>query len=114
MGTRERRWTRCGRLKAGTGEAILHSRREDDLHHEEVAIIMFKGIEKCLMEWKPVNSRIIQIRLKGRQTNLSIAQCYAPTNDSDAMDKEGFYQQLQATLERIHRRDGRPECQCRL
>ena len=79
--------------------------REDDLHHEGVVIIMKKGMEKYLMEWKPVNSRIIQARLKGRQTNLSIIQCYAPTNDSNDRDKEAFYEQLQATLENVHRRD---------
>ena len=66
---------------------------------------MKKGMEKYLMEWKPVNSRIIQARFKGRQTNLSIIQCYAPTNDSNDRDKEAFYEQLQATLENVHCRD---------
>ena len=62
-------------------------------------------MEKYLMEWKPVNSRIIQARLKGRQTNLSIIQCYAPTNDSNDRDKEVFYKQLQATFQNVHCRD---------
>ena len=66
---------------------------------------MKKGMEKYLMEWKPANSRIIQARLKGRQTNLSIIQCYAPTNDSNDRDKEAFYEQLQATFENVHCRD---------
>lgn len=56
------------------------------------------------MEWKSVNSKILA-RLKGGQTNLSIIQCYAPTNDSNDRDKEAFYEQLQATLENVHRRD---------
>ena len=38
-------------------------------------------------------------------TNLSFIQCYAPFNDSDDMDKEVFYEQLQETLESTHRRD---------
>ena len=92
-------------MKTTTGETVLYSGREDDLHHEGVAIIMKKGMEKYLMEWKPVNSRIIQARLKGRQTNLSIIQCYAPTNDSNDRDKEAFYEQLQATFENVHGRD---------
>ena len=81
LGVSESKWTKSGRMKTTTGETVLYSGREDDLHHEGVAIIMKKGMEKYLMEWKPVNSRIIQARLKGRQTNLSIIQCYAPTND---------------------------------
>ena len=88
LGISESRWTKSGRMKTSTGETILYSEREDNLHQEGVAIIMKKGMEKCLMQWKPVNSRIILARLKGRQTILSIIQCYAPTNDSDDMDKE--------------------------
>ena len=86
LGVSESRWTKSGRMKTTTGETVLYSGREDDLHHEGVALIMKKGMEKYLMEWKPVNSRIIQARLKGRQTNLSIIQCYAPTNDSTDRD----------------------------
>ena len=105
LGISESRWTRSGRMKTGTGETILYSGREDDLNHEGVVIILKKGMEKYLVEWKPVNSRIILARLKGRQTNVSIIQCYAPTNDSDNMDKEDFYEQLQATFEGTHCRD---------
>ena len=105
LGVSESRLTKSGRMKTTTGETVLYSGREDDLHHEGVAIIMKKGMEKYLMEWKPVNSRIIQARLKGRQTNLSIIQCYAPTNDSNNRDKEAFYEQLQATFENVHCRD---------
>ena len=39
------------------------------------------------------------------QTNLSITQCYAPTNDRNDRDKEAFYDQLQPTLENAHCRD---------
>ena len=66
LGVSESRWTKSGGMKTTTGETVLYSGREDDLHHERVVIIMKKGIEKCPMEWKPVNSRIIQARLKGR------------------------------------------------
>ena len=121
LGVSESRRTKSERMKTTTGETVLYSGREDDLHHEGVAIIMKKGMEKYLMEWKPVNSKITQARLKGRlvetskqqdyssmikrQTNLSIIQCYAPTNDSNDRDKEAFYEQLQATFENVYCRD---------
>lgn len=40
-----------------TGDTVLYSTIGDNQHHEGVAIILGKGIEKCLMEWKPVNTR---------------------------------------------------------
>ena len=109
FGISEGRWTRSGRMKTGTIETILYSGREG------VAIILKKGMENYLMEWKPVNSRIILARLKGRQINVSIIQCYPPANVSYNMKKEAN-EQLQATFEGPQCKDmlladGRPECQ---
>ncbi|XP_068708165.1 uncharacterized protein [Montipora foliosa] len=100
-GISESRRKRSGRMKTTTGDTVLYSGREDYLHYEGVATIMRKGMEKYLMEWKTVNSSIIQARLKGRPTKLSNIQCYAPTNDSNDRDKED--EQFQSTL--VYRRE---------
>ena len=85
-GISESRWTGSGRHKINTGETVLYSGREDDQHHEGEAIILKKGLEKCLMEWKPIDSRLLKVRLKGRHINTTIIQCYAPTNDCEEDD----------------------------
>ena len=56
-------------------------------------------MEKFLMEWKPINSRLMKIRMKGKHINITIIQCYAPTNNSEKESKDAFYDQLQAKLE---------------
>lgn len=52
-------------MKTTTGEKVFFSGVENDSYHEGVAVIVEKGMENHLMEWKPVNSRIIRAQLKG-------------------------------------------------
>ena len=33
-------------------------------------------MEKCLMEWKPINSRLMKISMKGKRINITMIQCY--------------------------------------
>ena len=49
LGISGSRWTRSGKMRTDTGETILYSGRKDDLHHEGVATILKKGMEKYLM-----------------------------------------------------------------
>lgn len=90
LGVSESRWTGSGRNTTSTGETVLYSGRDDQHHREGVAIIMKKGVENTMMEWEPVNSRLMKIRLRGKQINTTIIQCYAPTNDSDENLKDEF------------------------
>lgn len=71
LGISEARWTDSGSIKTNTGETVLYSGRDDNQHHEGVAIILQAGIEKSLIEWKPVNNRIVKARFKGQHNNLS-------------------------------------------
>ena len=42
-----------------TGESIIFSGREDNIHRHGVAIMMTKKAEQALLEWKPISDRII-------------------------------------------------------
>ena len=105
LGISESRWTDSGEIKAASGETLLYLGRRDGQHREGVAVLLKKGFEQCLLQWKPVNSRLMSVRLKGRHTNLSIIQCYAPTNDSSDEDKDAFYGQLENCILEAPRHD---------
>jgi hypothetical protein len=45
LGLSESRWTGSGKIRTTTGETVLYSGRDEDLHHEGVAIILKKGVE---------------------------------------------------------------------
>ena len=54
-----------GQYQAGvepirTGETVLCSGRDNNKHREGVAVIPRKGMGKCLIEWKPINSRLMK------------------------------------------------------
>ena len=67
--------------------------------------MMSKEASKALMEWKPVNERIITARFFSKYIKTSVIQVYAPTEDAEEEDKEDFYEQLQATFNQLPKHD---------
>lgn len=86
-------------------KTVLYSGRDYYLHHEGVAIILRKGVGRCLMKWKPISNRMVSAKLKGKHINITLIQCYAPKDDSSDEDKYKSYSQLQAESEKTSWRD---------
>ena len=61
---------------------MLYSRR-DHQQHKGAAIIFKKDLEECLLEWKPIKSRLIKVRFKGRHiTQVSSSVTHQQTTVS--------------------------------
>lgn len=105
LGVSECRWTGFGTVRTREGETILYSGRDDDKHHAGVALILRKGVEKALIEWKPISERLMRARFRGKHGKLTILQCYAPTNDAEEEVKEQFYSELLRETESIPTHD---------
>ena len=61
--------------------------------------------KKSLIEWGPINERLITARFNGRYAKTSIIVCYASTNDAEEEQKDTFYQQLQKAIDKIPTHD---------
>ncbi|XP_020621740.1 craniofacial development protein 2-like [Orbicella faveolata] len=105
LGISECRWAGFGSQRTQGGETILFSGRNDNLHRQGVALILKRSVEKSLLEWKPINGRLIRARFFGKQVKMTVIQCYAPANDADPEQKDIFYETLQAEVENTPSQD---------
>ncbi|XP_056017322.1 craniofacial development protein 2-like [Ostrea edulis] len=101
----ELKWTGCGSVTTTTGETILYSGRKDNKHQQGVAIIMNREASQALIEWSPVDERLIVARFHSKYAKMTLIQCYAPTNDAEDDSKTTFYEKLQSTVSKTPRHD---------
>ena len=100
MGISESRWCGSGKFILSTGETIVYSGRDDEVHQHGEAIMLDKDAAKALINWAPIDERIIRARFHSRYVKLTLIHVYAPTNDTDEEVKDHFYEKLQATVEK--------------
>ena len=62
----EARWTDSGRRILASGHTIFYSGRTDSLHRGGVAVIVTRKVEQTLLEWKPVNDRLMKVRFNSK------------------------------------------------
>ncbi|XP_071122604.1 craniofacial development protein 2-like [Mytilus edulis] len=75
------------------------SYKNDNQHTEGVAIIMDKECTKSLIEWEPINKRLIRARFNSSYAKTTIIQCYSPTNDA------AYYEALHAKISKTPQHD---------
>ncbi|XP_060069052.1 craniofacial development protein 2-like [Ylistrum balloti] len=102
MGISETHWTGRGKIKIAERETIIYPGRDDNIHREGVAILLSKKASSALIDWTPVNERIIIARFFSKHIKLTVVHIYAPTEDQV---KYELYARLQEVLERRNRHD---------
>ncbi|KAL8622673.1 hypothetical protein ACOMHN_009307 [Nucella lapillus] len=106
LGLCETRWNGTGQTRLTSGDTIIYSGQEEGQPHTHgVALLMTPEATRALLSWEPVSPRLLTARYNSKGRKVTIIQCYAPTNVANADDKEEFYDQLQATIDRAPKRD---------
>ena len=106
LGLCETRWNGSGRTRLANGDTIIYSGQEQGQPHMYgVALLLTPEAAQALLSWEPISARILTARFQSKGRNVTIIQCYAPTNAADMEDKEEFYEQIQALMDKTKRRD---------
>ncbi len=87
----ECRWTGSRRQLTSDGSVILSSGHKDT-HKYGVAIVLSRETASTLMEWEPINERLLRARFNSKYCKLTILQRCAPTNYME--EKDDWYDQL--------------------
>ena len=104
LGLSEVRWKGSGEKVLSNGDIILFSGKlgANDRHESGVGIMLSRRTRNSLLSFKPISDRIITARFKvSENKNLTVVQCYAPTEVTPEPMKDEFYSQLDKTLEMI-------------
>lgn len=104
LGLCEARWKNTGELQTDDGHTFYYSGDKERCVHG-VAFLVNKEYKNFVIGCQPVSSRIMKIRIRATPLNLTIIQVYAPTTDYDDDQIEEFYQQLQQTIDKVHKKD---------
>ncbi|VDL81441.1 unnamed protein product [Schistocephalus solidus] len=81
---------------------LYHGVPRDSSGRHGVAIVLSEQANRAR---KPVNDRMVNSRLKGHFTNISVVSVYAPTSATEQRDNKTFYLHLQELVERLTWRD---------
>jgi len=107
LGLSEIKWNGFGEITTQEGNVLIYSGQKDEnrTRRAGVGILMTNRAKKGLMDWKPISERIITARFKTKVRNITIVQCYAPTEEASEEEKEAYYDQLEMITQNIKKQD---------
>ena len=89
-----------------SGNTIIYSGHEEGHPHVHgVALLLTPEAVQALLSWEPISPRLLTARFNSKGRKVNIIQCHTPTNAAETEGKEAFFEQLQAVMDKLPRRD---------
>ena len=99
----EIRWKDAGELKKKHYSLYYSGSKKEG--HRGTGFWVEKNTRESVMGFEPINDRLCLMKLKGRFQNITILNTYAPTEESEQHEKDGFYDKLERILQKISKHD---------
>ena len=78
---------------------------EESHRRNGVAIMVHKRIRNAVLRCNLKNDRMISVLFQGKPFNITVIQVYAPTSNTEEVEVERFYEDLQDLLELTPKKD---------
>ena len=101
--TSETRWQGQGHFNSGDYRVVMSGPSEG--RRNGVAMVCDKRTAAAIMGYDTVSDRILSVRFRGKETNITVIQVYAPTSTAEEETRESFYIELQGKMERVPKGD---------
>ncbi|XP_053951406.1 uncharacterized protein LOC128858879 [Anastrepha ludens] len=100
IGLSETHWIGVGNIETRPGYHFLYSGNSESKLYG-VGILVKPAAYRSFLGHCPISERILTARFKTVTGNLTIIQCYAPTELKEYGEKDKFYQSLEETLDDV-------------
>ncbi len=84
---------------------MAFSGRDDDLKRQGVGIVFSPAVARSFIAAEAISEGVMLAHFQLKNKKLSVICAYAPTNGYPETEKEAFYSELQAALEKTSSRD---------
>ena len=96
------KWT--GISEFNSDDHYIYYCGQESLIRNGVTIIVNKRVQNAVLGYNLKNDRMISVHFQGKPFNITIIQVYAPTSNSEEVEVEHFYEDLQDLLELTHKK----------
>ena len=97
LGISEIKWTGMGEFNSD--DHYVYYCGQESLRRNGVAIIVNKRVQYAVLRCNFKNDRMISVHFQGKPFNITIIQVYALTSNTEEVEVEQFYEDLQDRLE---------------